>query len=187
MADDEFRFVGGRPSLDLVATLGKRHAEPVERLPDRATAAAWLIRSGVLPAQADPVVTPHQLRNLRTLREVINRMVRAVMAGRRPAKTDVAAVNIAAARPGLVPLFVSPGVMRLTWGSADPVDAATAHIARDAVTLLTEHGDRVKECANPGCSLMFLDDSQSRRRRWCSMDRCGNLAKIHTYRRRVAP
>ncbi|WP_330324081.1 CGNR zinc finger domain-containing protein [Streptomyces pseudovenezuelae] len=38
--------------------------------------------------------------------------------------------------------------------------------------------ERVKECENPSCSLLFLDDSQARRRRWCSMDRRGNLAKI---------
>ncbi|WP_329599495.1 CGNR zinc finger domain-containing protein [Streptomyces pseudovenezuelae] len=38
--------------------------------------------------------------------------------------------------------------------------------------------ERVKECENPSCSLLFLDDSQARRRRWCSMGRCGNRAKI---------
>lgn len=183
---DEFRFVGGRPSLDLVATLGKRHAEPVERLRDGAAAAAWLVRSGVLPARAQPTVTDRQLDELRTLREVVNRLVRATMAGRRPAKADIVALNAAATRPGLVPELVRPGVMQLGWGSTDPVAAGTAHIARDAVTLLAEHPDRIKECANPGCSLLFLDDSQSRRRRWCSMDRCGNLAKIHAYRRRVS-
>ncbi|MFF1909458.1 CGNR zinc finger domain-containing protein [Kitasatospora sp. NPDC058218] len=37
----------------------------------------------------------------------------------------------------------------------------------------------------PDCSLLFLDDSQARRRRWCSMDRCGNLAKIAGYRARA--
>ncbi|XES01156.1 CGNR zinc finger domain-containing protein [Streptomyces sp. S1D4-11] len=52
-------------------------------------------------------------------------------------------------------------------------------MARDAVLLVG--GPllaRVKECENPECSLLFLDDSQARRRRWCSMDRCGNLAKV---------
>jgi len=184
---DDFRFVGGRPSLDLVATLGKRHAEPVERLPDGAAAAAWFVQAGVLPPQAQPTVTPRQLASLRTLREVVNRLMRATMAGRRLGRTDVAALNAAAARPGLVPTLVRPGVMQLTWGSGDPVDVGTSHLARDAVTLLAEQSShRIKECANPDCSLLFLDDSQSRRRRWCSMDRCGNLAKIHAYRGRLS-
>jgi len=184
---DDFRFVGGRPSLDLVATLGKRHADPVERLPDGAAAATWLVHSGVLSTQAHPTVTPRQLADLRTVREVINRLVRATMAGRRLGRSDVAALNAAAARPGLVPTLVRPGVMQLTWGSGDPVDVGTSHIARDAVTLLADESThRIKECANPDCSLLFLDDSQSLRRRWCSMDRCGNLAKIHAYRRRLS-
>ena len=188
MTADDFRFVGGRASLDLIATLGKRHADPVERLPDGTAAAAWLVQSGVLPEQARPVVTARQLADLRALREVINRLVRAAMAGRRLGRSDVAALNGSAARPGLVPTLVRPGVMQLTWGSDDPVDVGTSHIARDAVTLLAEEesAHRIKECANPDCSLLFLDDSQSLRRRWCSMDRCGNLAKIHAYRRRLS-
>jgi len=183
---DDFRFVGGRASLDLIATLGKRHADPVERLPDGAAAAAWLVQSGVLPKQARPIVTARQLADLRMLREVINRLVRATMAGRRLGRSDVAALNAAAARPGLVPTLVPPGVMQLTWGSDDPVDVGTSHLARDAVTLLAEESThRIKECANPDCSLLYFDDSQSLRRRWCSMERCGNLAKIHAYRRRL--
>ncbi|MDT7658136.1 MAG: hypothetical protein QOF38_2851, partial [Pseudonocardiales bacterium] len=43
---------------------------------------------------------------------------------------------------------------------------------------------RIKECAHPDCSLVFLDETQSGRRRWCSMDRCGNLVKIKGYRER---
>ncbi|WP_406733827.1 CGNR zinc finger domain-containing protein [Streptomyces sp. NBC_01794] len=43
----------------------------------------------------------------------------------------------------------------------------------------------VKECANPECALLLLDDSQARRRRWCSMERCGNLAKVAEYRSRT--
>ncbi|WP_442806810.1 CGNR zinc finger domain-containing protein [Streptomyces sp. NBC_01750] len=30
-----------------------------------------------------------------------------------------------------------------------------------------------------------MDDSQARRRRWCSMERCGNLAKVAEYRSRT--
>jgi predicted RNA-binding Zn ribbon-like protein len=66
-----------------------------------------------------------------------------------------------------------------------PFDAALSTVARDAIDLLTgPRADRVKECEHPDCSLLFLDDSQSGNRRWCSMERCGNLAKISGYRTR---
>jgi predicted RNA-binding Zn ribbon-like protein len=43
---------------------------------------------------------------------------------------------------------------------------------------------RVKTCENPRCSLLFLDTSLNRTRRWCSMTTCGNQAKVAAHRSR---
>jgi predicted RNA-binding Zn ribbon-like protein len=60
-----------------------------------------------------------------------------------------------------------------------------AGIARDAIRLLGgPQASRIKECQHPDCSLVFLDETQSARRRWCSMERCGNLVKTAGYRAR---
>ncbi|MCW3476219.1 CGNR zinc finger domain-containing protein [Limobrevibacterium gyesilva] len=40
---------------------------------------------------------------------------------------------------------------------------------------------RVRQCANPQCGWLFLDDSKSANRRWCSMASCGNRAKAHRH------
>ncbi|MBU6500141.1 MAG: CGNR zinc finger domain-containing protein [Rhodospirillales bacterium] len=40
---------------------------------------------------------------------------------------------------------------------------------------------RVRQCANPQCRYLFLDDSKSANRRWCSMATCGNRAKAHRH------
>lgn len=102
------------------------------------------------------------------------------MAGREPGPADVERVNAVAAQPDLAPQL---GPVR--WTARSPARAALATVARDAVLLVRGPLlERVKECENPECSLLFLDDSQARRRRWCSMDRCGNLAKIAGYRSR---
>jgi predicted RNA-binding Zn ribbon-like protein len=45
-------------------------------------------------------------------------------------------------------------------------------------------GDRlasVRLCANEKCRWLFLDDSKSGTRRWCSMSSCGNRAKAHRH------
>jgi predicted RNA-binding Zn ribbon-like protein len=182
----EFRLVG-RPSLDLVATLGRRHAEPVERLPGGAAVAAWLQEAGVLPSGSEVRVTASQLERLRRLREAIHRLVRATMTGDPAPPDDVAVLNAAASRPDLAPQLGDSGRAAVTWTDRQPFEAALATIARDAVLLLSSaRADRLRECGNPDCSLVFIDDSQSGRRRWCSMDRCGNLAKIHAYRRKEA-
>lgn len=175
-----FPFIGGRPCLNFVATLGKRHDTPEERLPDPAALARW-ITEAELSAGPEPVrVTARDLTDARTLREALYRVVRDAMAGREPEAADIERVNEAAARPDLAPQL---GAER--WKATHPARAALATVARDAVLLVDGPLlERVKECENPECSLLFLDDSQARRRRWCSMDRCGNLAKIAGYRSR---
>lgn len=185
MSRTRFRLDGGRPSLDLVATLGKRHAEPVERIPDGETALVWLIAAGVLPAGVAVTTTATQLERLRELREVVNRLVRAAMASQPLTAADVAALNTEAQRPDLTPVLRAPGVGGLAWRGS-PIDGALATIARDAIDLLV-HGpiDRIRECAGANCSLLFYDDSQAGRRQWCSMSTCGSQAKVRAYRART--
>lgn len=43
----------------------------------------------------------------------------------------------------------------------------------------------VKACEGPGCTLLFLDRTRGRARRWCSMAVCGNRAKQAAHRKRV--
>lgn len=55
-------------------------------------------------------------------------------------------------------------------------------IALSAATLLTSaHGQHIKNCSNDKCILMFVDTSRSKKRRWCSMDRCGNRSKASKF------
>jgi hypothetical protein len=44
--------------------------------------------------------------------------------------------------------------------------------------------ERMKACRADDCRWAFLDTSKNRSRAWCSMDSCGNRAKVHAYRRR---
>ncbi|WP_063836172.1 CGNR zinc finger domain-containing protein [Actinacidiphila yeochonensis] len=184
----EFAFVGGRVCLDFAATLGRRHTDPVEGLPDTAALARWFAAAGLLAPEAGlPRVGSAELARARALREALYRLVRAATEGSSYARADVAALNRAAARPDLVPqLAFAAGAPGVRWQQRDEAVAALATVARDGVLLLGGPDlARVKECGHPACSLLFVDDSQARRRRWCSMERCGNLAKVAGYRARV--
>lgn len=184
-APPAFPFIGGRPCLNFAATLGKRHTTPVERLPDTAALARWITEAGLHDGTDAPRVTAAELARARVLREAVYRLLRAAMDGRTPDPADVVRVNEAAARPDLVPQLATDA-RRITHREAPrPASAALATVARDAVLLVGGPLlERVKECEGPECALLFLDDSQARRRRWCSMDRCGNLAKVAGYRSR---
>lgn len=60
-----------------------------------------------------------------------------------------------------------------------------AAVARSAAEVIAE-GPRapVRKCANPKCELFFYDDSRTGRRRWCSMNVCGNRSKVAAHFRR---
>ncbi|HEY3015336.1 MAG TPA: CGNR zinc finger domain-containing protein, partial [Nocardioides sp.] len=63
--------------------------------------------------------------------------------------------------------------------------AALATIARDAVDLFgSRAAARIRVCASHDCGLVFVDTSRPGARRWCSMERCGNRAKLHALRQR---
>ncbi|MFG3052520.1 CGNR zinc finger domain-containing protein [Kitasatospora sp. NPDC048239] len=203
-----FPLIGGRPCLNFVATLGRRHGTPLERLPDTDALTRWLTEAHLVPAAGDtkaatdapPPTTPTtlttttrattgELTDARSLREAVYRLLRAAMDGQQPLPEDVAQVNKVAADPDLAPQLAittsESASLELTWRATNGVRAALSAVARDAALLVGGPLlDRVKECENPNCSLLFLDDSQARRRRWCSMDRCGNLAKVTGYRTR---
>ncbi|HKN11149.1 MAG TPA: CGNR zinc finger domain-containing protein, partial [Pseudomonadota bacterium] len=43
----------------------------------------------------------------------------------------------------------------------------------------------VKACEGHACTLMFVDRTRGRARRWCSMAACGNRAKQAAHRNRL--
>lgn len=55
-------------------------------------------------------------------------------------------------------------------------------IACEAATLVSSKQlEKLKRCSNSKCVLIFLDTSKSGKRRWCSMDVCGNRAKAASH------
>lgn len=65
----------------------------------------------------------------------------------------------------------------------EPLDRLISLIAFDALNLYA-NGDlgTMKRCANPDCVLLFMDFSG--RRKWCSMQICGNRKKVARFQNR---
>lgn len=65
------------------------------------------------------------------------------------------------------------------------LDWLLAAVARSAAELIAQGaGAGLRSCANPVCSLFFIDASRTRRRRWCSMAICGNRHKVSSFAKR---
>lgn len=69
-----------------------------------------------------------------------------------------------------------------TPASTPTLAAVLSTISGDAIDVFTTPGQRVRRCAGDNCPLIFFDHSRPNARRWCSMARCGNRAKVRTHR-----
>jgi predicted RNA-binding Zn ribbon-like protein len=176
-----FSFHRGSLALDFAGTLGSRASETVEeRIPDTDSLAAWLREAGLVE---DAAPTESQLAEARKLREAIYQLGAAIVAGRPLSPRALAAVNEAAAglRRGAPRLDRARGVH---WATDAPVALGLARIALDAIERFATDAERLTVCELPGCGALLLSRSRSDRRRWCSMELCGNRAKVAAYRSR---
>lgn len=180
-----FRFASGRLCLAFCATVGERWRRSFERLRTPEDLGRWVNQAG-LTAWTLVSVTARLLREARELREAIYRLVRAAMAGTTGRKPDRDLLNTWARRPPVSPQLAARSRREL-WAGPNPVAAALATIAADAVDLLTGPViGRVRECDAADCALLFLDSSRPGRRRWCADGACGSKARTAAYRRRQA-
>jgi predicted RNA-binding Zn ribbon-like protein len=178
--DLEFRFRGGRLCLDFVATYGGRHREGVERLGVPADLDHWFRTA--LGSDGDMLATVDDLVSARELREAIYRLVDPATRDEMRA-TDVDLVNSWAAQPDFAPELTRSARSSILR-SRHAAEAGLSTIARDAIDLLSGPLlERVRECAFPGCCLLFLDASRTQQRQWCEMKSCGNRYKVRQYRK----
>lgn len=182
-------WLGGRPSLDLVNTLRERWWRRVECLVTPGDLARWLCEADLIDGPA--AATTAHLTAARRLREAVDALVTAAVDGAPPPEEAVAEIDRRLRDAVEVPHLTTAGGAPVLGVRAarDPVAAALGAIALDAARMLgTEERDRIRVCAGESCSARFYDRSPAGRRRWCSMDGCGNRAKVrrHRDRRRTA-
>jgi predicted RNA-binding Zn ribbon-like protein len=74
---------------------------------------------------------------------------------------------------------------RVEAGRSASVEALLAPVLWSTWDLLVgPRRAKVRRCANDQCLWLFVDESKSGTRRWCSMASCGNRAKAHRHYRR---
>ena len=125
-------------------------------------------------------LTDRDLSDAVALRDAIARLAAAAADERPRGRDDVDTVNLFAATPD-VPPALEGGRRQAGTGRIRPGQALSA-LARDAVAVLAGDDGRIRRCA--GCGMVFRDESRTDNRRWCSMQRCGNRAKVRAHRER---
>ncbi|MGA8532732.1 MAG: CGNR zinc finger domain-containing protein [Candidatus Tumulicola sp.] len=130
----------------------------------------------------EPVVRAEERADAIRLHDALARAFAAAAEGSPLADRDVATINSHAADE--LPTLRLTREGRAARASTDPVRASLAALARDAIETIARDGHRLRICADDDCLRVYLDRSHGKRRRWCSMQGCGNRAKVAAFRRR---
>lgn len=183
--EPQFPFHHGRVALSFVGTVGDRGSLATERVGTPRALAAWLVAAGLVAKRIVP--SPAQVRRALALREAIARTVRALVDGGEPRELDVELINTVARR-WAPRLSLDPHTLTVAHTGRMPVETALGRIAVDAIELVGDPGERsrLRACGLDACAAIFLTPAGRRERRWCSMERCGNRAKVTSFRTRSA-
>jgi predicted RNA-binding Zn ribbon-like protein len=194
-------LIGDAPGLDFLNSLATPIDIPVDWIADGASYLNWLGQAHLVP---DEVLKDMKLRvgpgeldkaaaQARDLREWFRGFVRRHKGRPLTAKAlaELEPLNRLLARDAVfsqistTPARQGPFELRIArnWRNADtlllPVGQALAQL------VCNEDFSHVKACEGATCTLLFVDHTRGRARRWCSMAICGNRAKQAAHRHRL--
>jgi predicted RNA-binding Zn ribbon-like protein len=181
--DEARRFRTGRPCLDLAHTGGDGPYAVFELLHTAEDVSHWL---GVIAELDNIEADERSVQAGQALRRAIWNTAHQAINGNPPTNEDREVINTAAAQMPPTPTLGPAGKAEVHR----PLTASQvlSTLARDAVDLFSSPlADRIRVCAAPDCALLYVDQSRTGNRQWCSMQRCGTRAKVRTHRDRQQP
>ena len=193
-------FVADAAALDFLNSIATPVDEPVDWIDDGNGWLDWLKQSGWvedeilqrLQAQAMPGELETVAAQARSLREWFRGFVLKYKGKplEASALTELEALNRLLERDekytqitlqdGDTPKLARE--LKRRWRSPDSLLLPLGEVLAQFVS--EEDFTNVKCCEGPSCTLMFVDHTRGRKRRWCSMAVCGNRAKAAAHRER---
>jgi predicted RNA-binding Zn ribbon-like protein len=169
----DFRL-GSVLATSFTATLTERQGDSVERIPTPQRLVDWLAVTGL----AVDSCTAAQLGLARELREAIHAAATAAATGDALPASAVRIINDRSIGGRAAAVLTPEGARQWRLSSASRVEDALGVIAADAIGIISgERDGKLALCASPTCRAAFFDTSQSRTRKWCDMNTCGNRQK----------
>ena len=164
--------------IDFVNTAG--FGPDREDLPTPGALAEWLSGHGLDPGAQ---TTKAEWQEARGVREAL----RDLLSAHNEVETDVpratAVLDAAAQCSGLGVRFAD-GFARIEPSAKGVRGAVGRILAEVSAGMADGTWDRMKACRADDCRWAFLDTAKNRSRAWCSMQSCGNRAKVAAYRER---
>lgn len=161
-------------ATSFTATLTERRGTAVERIPTPQRLIDWLAVSGLPVGTCDR----EQLGLARELREAIHVTATAAALAEPLPESAIRIVNDRSTHGRAAAILTREGKRRWQLSSAASIEDALSVIAANTIEIVAgERDGRLALCASPTCRAAFFDTSQSRTRKWCDMNTCGNRQK----------
>lgn len=188
---ESHRLVGEVLCLDFANTINGHNRIPHhEYLHDYRDLILWGRHAGILSgkevrvileeAAARPSEAAAVFRDGLELREIIFRIFSALANGGEADAGDLEHLGTVW-REGQIHahLVRTANGFSIGWDDEHSVERLLRMVTTSAINLLTsEDLSRVRMCAGEHCDWLFVDTSRNHLRRWCTMDECGNRAKM---------
>ena len=179
-------------ALDFVNTVNDVRTGQGEYLNNPEDLARWAHHARVLTEDELPAVLASLVDNpaaaRRTFRATLRlRTATTALLTRQPTD-DHAAVIDQWRRRGAVRhhLVVEQDDPVLRWSGEIDLECIAVKITTSLLELIdSSRWTQVSQCRGQRCGWLYLDPSPTRRRRWCSMEDCGNRAKVRRFRARA--
>ncbi len=191
-----YKVIGGELCLDFANTVSWRGmAREHDWLHIYSNLARWAQLVGVLTADEAHALIQRANRNrpaasralakAAELREAINTIFMDIKDGRPIPQHELRTLNafVAEALTHLR-IGIQGGQALWVWSSEQPaLDRPLWPVAWSAAGLLmSDRMEKLSAC--DACHWLFLDTTRNHSRRWCTMEDCGNRAKIHRFRQK---
>lgn len=180
-----FIYVGNNLGVDFINTELVSNGQAVDLLASDADILKWALDAGLNVDRSAPAIN---VKTALALRAALKDCFTAKIDARTPAPGSLATINHHLANHTTRQVLqlqasefvLTPAESLLTFPSL------LGRIAHEAATLLaSDKAGRLKRCGNAQCILLFVDTSRSQKRRWCSMETCGNRAKAAKHYRKT--
>ncbi|HJQ57381.1 MAG TPA: ABATE domain-containing protein [Vineibacter sp.] len=167
---------------------------PTDELTSLEDVLAWHGARTVVPAETlaamrgwwreRPRIATTAFSEALAMRESLYRLFGAIAGGAAPSERDLGKLNRAlSGTPARAQLRrMESGYAWQVPRLRPAVGDLLAPVLWSAADLLTSARlPRLRLCANDKCLYLFVDDSRTGTRRWCTMSTCGNRAKAHRH------
>jgi len=189
-------FLANHPAIDFLNTHLAPDGRSVELLGTGTAFLEWLVAANLLEKKRALELARHTsgkaldsaAEEARRIREWMRAwLTRWRSSPQGDYRKEISALNTLLSRSTYRRLVVR-GDGGLSVVERPQVEAAGALIglvaSQLAVLITHEQPELIKECANPACTLWFLDQTKSHRRLFCSASACGNRVRVAAFRHR---